>query len=246
MAQRSVVLLDMDGVLVANVPFDSAVTDYIVQRLSSERNISLQSAEAEWNTELVESRGNPEWHNYDFHCRRLGLPDLAQEAHQESASLLLPILGAKQTLEFLRESDVIIGVVSDAMRWVVDFKLQALDLPMPDFVFTSDMGGGPKKTAEFWRSFRETQPADSLYIYVDNRIINLDSAAREITGVELHLVCFIADEHVLQLSGVLDAELERTVDAPVTVVADHYELADCVVEILVSGQPEWDPLPSER
>jgi FMN phosphatase YigB (HAD superfamily) len=229
------VLLDMDGVLVDNIDFEQAVTDFIVDRLAAQLDTRHENASTRWQWELHETKSDPQWFDYDFHCLRLGLPGLAREAHEACVSALRLVPGAEKTLALLAKADMPVGVVSDAMAWVVQFKFAALGLLQPAFVVSSEQAGAPKSSHIFWESFKKNFPEEAACIFVDNRLVNLHIAGKVIPNMDL--ICFVGDEHALRLSGIIEPNRYpvKSSENPITVVADHAELTDCIIERLLAG-----------
>jgi FMN phosphatase YigB (HAD superfamily) len=228
------ILLDLDGVLVDNVAFENAVTEYILSRLAAELDLDPGSASAAWRRELQESKGNPEWCDYDFHCRRLGLPDLARDAHQACIASLSRVREAERTLAMLAEAGARVGVATDAMSWVAYFKLEALDLPRPAFMMSCDRAQARKSSPRYWEAFQKAFPEEAATVYVDNRLANLHAAVEIIPGLDL--VFFVGDEHVLR-TGIVDPnppDADSSGNA-VTTVADHPELMERIAQRLAAA-----------
>jgi phosphoglycolate phosphatase-like HAD superfamily hydrolase len=128
----------MDGVLVDNLSFDGAVTDFIVSALAEQRSITRVGAKRAWERELAESRTDCRWYDYDFHCQRLGLSNLASEAHAALTDRLRPVPGARVTVDLLRRSDTEVVVATDAVRAVAEFKLGHLGLNADRIIYRSE------------------------------------------------------------------------------------------------------------
>ncbi len=238
MRSHTAVLLDCDGVLVDNISFEKAVTRFLVERLASFLQVPLERATTLWNQELSDSKGSPRWYDYDFHCQRLGLPKLAREAHAEASHLLVRMPEAEKTYAMLLDAGIKVSIATDAVRWVVEYKLDGLGFPEPFLILSSDMLPATKSSVHYWRAYRTQYPSDDVCIVVDNRLINLDTAGTVLPDADL--ICFVGDEHVLQLSGIVGQnKLEtRASDTPIDIVVDHYDLMEQIVDFLVKGKPD--------
>ncbi|WP_157621496.1 hypothetical protein [Saccharothrix sp. NRRL B-16348] len=236
MRSHSAVLLDCDGLLVDNVEFEKAVTLFLVEHLASSSQISVNEATIAWEQELLDTKGSPSWYDYDFHCQRLGLPKLAREAHRAARHLLVRMPEAEKTYAMLLETGIKLGVATDAVRWVVEFKLESLDFPKPNFILSSDSMSATKSSPRYWQTYREQYPTDDVCIFADNRVVNLDTAGSVLPDADL--ICFVGDEHVLQLSGIVGPNevQNRISETPIDIVADHYELMEQIIDFLVQGK----------
>ncbi len=210
----------MDGVLVENVEFELAVTEYIVGELAAGRRIAHSGAAALWREELLSTKGDPRWYDYDFHSERLGVRPIALEAHRLLKPLLSLVEGADETLCFLRDNNIETAIVSDAMSWVVRFKMEALNLSVPDLVLTSESAGAPKKDSAFWIDYKDRFGSGASVLYVDNRYDNL-AVADSVLGGHVALGWFAREEHVMTIAGFLDG---RDGDIGATEILDHRSL----------------------
>jgi len=123
--ERVVVAFDLDGVLVNNVTFEYAVTNYIIQKLSLTKNISFEEAQKEWNQVLKVHHSHPRWHDYSLHCDLLALGDIWKEAHLKNSSLLKKYDRVDDAISIARNR-CNCWIITDATEWVANFKLSCI------------------------------------------------------------------------------------------------------------------------
>lgn len=193
------VLLDMDGVLVDNIQFEQAVTSGIVARLADHQQIDTEQAHSVWVDQLRRDLDSPRWYDYDFHCQQLGIPHVAREIHQENARLLKLVPSADATLAYLNSDDQFkTWIASDAMRWVVEFKLKVVGLRAPDLkILSSDVAQYSKSSAGYWANLGSHGIGESDLIYIDNRADNLLTCLSALP--DTRAIHFEFDEHVSAL-----------------------------------------------
>lgn len=207
---KPIALLDMDGVLVDNVSFDGAVTKFIVSALAEQRALTLASAKRAWERELAESRTDCRWYDYDFHCQRLGLANLASEAHAVLADRLRLVPGAGLTVDLLRRSHIEVVVATDAVPAVAEFKLRHLGLNA-DRVVSSQLLGATKASSAYWARLREELGDRPVLVLIENRLDNILAARSELGRSTLY-VRFAFHEHVTRLPARVTAS-EWSLDA---------------------------------
>lgn len=224
------VLLDCDGVIVDNVAFEEQVTSRIIHSLADARSISERQAKKCWMDELIITKGHVSWYDYAFHCTRLGLDgsSLARSAHIGAANLLRLVDGAEDTLLLLQDHGLEVGIVTDATSWVVEFKLDALNLHTMSFIFTSDQASATKASRAYWEVLADRFEYFGPQALVDNRHINLMAASSLLP--DMGLVQFERDEHVMTLRGGAAPLSRGSADGVVTVVRNHMELRKWITE----------------
>lgn len=195
------VLVDVDGVLVDNTPFENAVTEFIVKQLAATSRISLSTAWSVWRDELTRTRHSAQWYDYDFHCIRLGIGRIAGDAHQAAMARLLPVCDALVTWRCFQAMRIRVEVVTDAPQWVAQFKLRKFG--MTDYaVLTSSAGTSvTKQEPDFWRRLLVPGAEMGRVAIVDNSVENIAAAMTVFQGARF--ILFDHPEHV----GTLDASV---------------------------------------
>lgn len=218
------VLIDCDGVLVDNLEFEQQVTASIIQVYADQSGISLTEAEVRWAHELSDTRGNERWYDYGFHACRLGLDGIrvAREAHYAARDLLKLVNGVEATITLLQEYGLQACVVTDATRWVVEFKLSALGFSSMLPIFSSTDALATKASSSYWRKLNEQYMDLHPKVLIDNRQVNLVTASTHINSP--HLVQFDKEEHVMTLSTTVAPTSEVYDESLIHVVRNHVEL----------------------
>ena len=218
------ILLDCDGVIVDNVAFERRVTDLIIEVYANSSRLTIQQAEQRWQKELSETRGHARWYDYAFHCDRLGMDGrtLSRNAHRQAANLLRFVNGAKETYRLLQEYGLEVGIVTDATRWVVDFKLDWLHLDPISFVFTSTEASATKASRAYWERLAAQFEYLDPRALVDNRQINLLAAGDLLP--DLNLIQFDKQEHVMTLPSAVAPQSNGSTDQVVKIIHSHDEL----------------------
>lgn len=224
MSDAPTILIDCDGVLVDNLHFERDVTNSIIVAFASQAGISLSDAESRWSQELSATRGYKKWYDYAFHASRLGLegPKVARDAHYAARSLLKVVRGADTTLKLLQEYGLQVCVVTDATRWVVEFKLAELSLNSDLSVFSSTDASATKASKQYWSTLANKYVSFNPLALIDNRRVNL-SAADSLLEMP-HLIQFDQEEHVMTLSTTEAPTSESIDDNQIHVVHNHAEL----------------------
>lgn len=224
MSDTPMILIDCDGVIVDNLSFEQQVTKIIIEILARHDDISFSEAEIRWSQELSATRGNHRWYDYSFHASRLGLDgiEISRSAHYASRDLLRIVNGVDATLSLLQEYGLQACVVTDATRWVVEFKLSALGLTSMLPVFSSTDASATKATDEYWTKLSKRFSSFAPKALIDNRQVNLSTASHLIG--RSHLIQFDKEEHVMTLSTTEAPTSERFGDDYIHVVHNHGEL----------------------
>lgn len=224
MTDAPVILMDCDGVLVDNLDFEQHVTKTIIATYADRESISIDAATTAWSAELSATRGSKYWYDYAFHAARLGLDGIktARDAHYAARDLLRLVNGADVTLGLLQEYGLQTCVVTDATRWVVDFKLSALGISEVLSIFSSTEAATTKATNEYWLKLAEFYPSFDPKALIDNRRVNLSTAERLI-GLP-YLVQFDKEEHVMTLLTAEAPSSEGVSQESIHVVRNHDEL----------------------
>ncbi len=198
MAKRSVpVLLDVDGVLADNTSFEEKVTGYIVCEIAAQLGVSVEKAVTVWQCSLSAARDTPLWFDYDYHCTSIGVRPLAREAHRKAAPYLRRTRGASATWSCLLRTGFDLSVASDAVPWVVEFKLAHLGFEGHKSVISGFDLSATKSNVSFWQHVAEMyENATKVYV-VDNRVENLVAARR--ACARFHPLLFPNHEHVTLL-----------------------------------------------
>jgi len=221
----------MDGVLVDNNAFEPVVANYIVSRIAKMMDVKRIQAQIMWEAELRKTSGHSRWYDYDFHCRNLGLPPLAESAHRNARAFLRTVPGSLETVEWLLKHGVVPVIATDASLWVARFKLASLGLSFPFQILTS-RDGHPKQTRSYWESHAERLHRIKPIAFVDNRKSNLMAA---MAGTEIRLFAHLAiDEHVMKREDVACLESRQGTDARLVSVETHSELLN-VLKIRLSS-----------
>ena len=194
MRQRRIVMLDIDGVLADNTAFEQAVTRFIIARLADFHATPLQEAEALWCDDLRATRGDHKWYDYDYHCARLGLPPLARQAHASASSHLRPIRDSLEAWKLFLMLGASIQIVTDACRWVAEFKLGVLGLGAYVSLLSSNDTSLTKAAVDFWRIAGKDCPPGSEVAVIDNSPTNILAAAAAFPAARC--VHFDSHEHV--------------------------------------------------
>jgi phosphoglycolate phosphatase-like HAD superfamily hydrolase len=218
------ILIDCDGVLVDNLEFERQVTSIIVECYARHVGLSPTEAEIRWSQELAATRGDSQWYDYSFHASRLGLDgaDIAIKAHYAARDLLKLVRGADKTLALLQEYGLQVCVVTDATRWVVEYKLAALGIGSMLSIFSSTDASATKAKEEYWTRLAEQYKSFSPRVFIDNRQVNL-ATAHHLIG-QPRLVQFDKSEHVMTLSTTEAPISEIYGGGDIYVVRNHKEL----------------------
>lgn len=181
--ERVVVAFDLDGVLVNNVTFEYAVTNYIIQKLSLTKNISFEEAQKEWNRVLKVHHPHPRWHDYSLHCDLLDLGDIWKEAHIKKSSLLKKYDRIDDAISIARNR-CNCWIITDATEWVANFKLSCIGHSSTfSEIFSSSRCGYSKSFDDFWHSIAHSLPSRPMpLIFIENQLDNLHMAKKYITG----------------------------------------------------------------
>lgn len=223
MSDAPTILIDCDGVLVDNLEFEQRVTNSIIDAYAAHAAISFAEAEQRWSQELSATRGNENWYDYSFHATRLGLdgPKVARDAHNAARDLLQLVNGADITLALLQDYGLQTCVVTDATRWVVNFKLSTLGLLWLS-IFSSTDASATKASPNYWRELSRHYSSFTPKAFIDNRQVNLSMASKLIG--DPHLVQFDKQEHVMTLSTTEAPTSDSLGDEYIQVVRNHDEL----------------------
>ena len=224
-ANRRFAIFDIDGVLVDNSAFESAVTESIVEHVSRELRIGPEEARSLWDRELNATRGDVRWFDYDFHCTRLGVKPQALAAHKRWLGLLTTFAGALGTWEQLSNKMAELVIATDATDWVARLKLAALGVVGDYPVLSSATLGAAKARPAFWRTlFDSTGPMEDDVVVVDNRLQNL--IAVRLAHPAATCVHFDGIEHVATLGPELSPHMPAsgTVGDDFVSVSTHGEL----------------------
>lgn len=224
MTDAPTILIDCDGVIVDNLDFEQCVTKTIVANYARHEGISIDAATTAWSAELSATRGSNYWYDYAFHATRLGLDGIkiSRHAHYVARNLLRLVSGADVTLGLLQEYGLQACIVTDATRWVVDFKLSSLGVNEVLSVFSSTEAAATKADPEYWLKLTERHPSLEPKALIDNRKVNLSTADRQIRLP--YLVQFDKEEHVMTLSTTEAPSSEGLGQEYIHVVRNHDEL----------------------
>ena len=227
--ERVVVAFDLDGVLVNNVTFEHAVTNYIIRELSSSKNISIERAQEEWNRILTVHHSHPRWHDYSLHCERLHLGNVWKDAHLKNSSLLKKYDRIDDVISIARDR-CDCWIITDATEWVADFKLRCIGHSSSfSEIFSSSRCGYSKSFNDFWHSIAHSLPSHSMpLIFIENRLDNIRTAKRYIPGC---IPIWLDTPDHPQEIGFRDIEANKYHEEG-TRVATHDELPEKLGEII--------------
>jgi beta-phosphoglucomutase-like phosphatase (HAD superfamily) len=173
-----IVLFDLDGVIVENARFEELVTECLIQTLAQFRRFSIDQARKAWDETLEKNRTNPRWHDYSLHCESLNLGDAWIAAHKSSGESLCRFEAIQETLALCKQATAT-WITSDASRWVVEYKLNAVEISPSTFneIFTVDRCGANKSDPHYWRQVRDCA-AGANVVYIENRIDKIHAALK--------------------------------------------------------------------
>ena len=223
------IVFDIDGILVDNIEFEDAVTEYIIRTLANTRNISLEDASCCWFETLEKHRDHREWHDYGLHCRSLGINTAWKQAHESSQSLLKKFAGIEDALQAARVAEHR-WVATDASEWVANFKLSATGLTENfDEVISSTRWALNKGQKDYWHHVAELLPNPSTFVvFVENRYDRIESAL----SVLERCICIWVQtpDHAKEL-GFCPLNVERCYRNSV-IIATHESLGSILSKLL--------------
>lgn len=166
-ARWDTVLFDLDGVLVNNVTFDSEIENCFVENISIRSSLSTENARSIWDLYKANQINNRFLYNWEYHARVFGFEtDFVRLIHRKAQSLLKPYPNANDLLSALVGRRQAI-VVTDATRWVAEFKLKSTGLyGLPHIIISQDEAESCKVESKFW-SYVLQHAAN--FIYLENR-----------------------------------------------------------------------------
>jgi FMN phosphatase YigB (HAD superfamily) len=217
------VVFDIDGILIDNVGFERAVTEYIISKLAEKRRISIEEATKNWCGTLEKNRNHPEWHDYALHCESLGMGSIWKEAHELFRHMLRKFNGADEAITVARKYSNC-WAASDATKWVIDFKLSAVGLAKAfDEIISITRWTLNKGQSDYWRKVVELLPNEgSPVIFVENRFDRIEAAQEVIEQCVSVWVC--SPDHTEEMGfrqrGVTKNRLRRPV-----ITSTHESLA---------------------
>ena len=176
------IILDLDGVLVDNLEFEGKVLDYILRAISEKYRVNLKKAE-EMFWEIGEKyKGRKEWHDWRIYCKKLGLGNIWKEAHLKSLKYLKLVRSANRFLKNLKKDEHTLILASDAIRPVLEIKLNYFQLEeFFDFIFSQDETKCIKEDVKFFKSIlKEVKAPPEEFIVIDNRIDRGISAGKRL------------------------------------------------------------------
>jgi len=221
-------LLDLDGVLVDNIPFEKAVTNYIISYIAEVKATSIKRATHLWQESLAKGKGSTKWYDYDWHCLNLGIPPIAREAHDFAKEKLCSMPGAEETLNFFEVLDVEVYVISDACRWVIDFKLSSLKFKGYTKVFSAQDILATKRDLNCWLQLKKVTSDKLPILYVDNKVDNI-VRAKQVFG-KLSGIYFNKLEHSLMLSEEISPRRNTLKAMDIDVLLNHTDLQELIME----------------
>lgn len=228
---RLTVLIDLDGILIDNIAFEESVTRFIVDRILVLKSVPRHRAVTLWEESLSRERESVKWYDYDHHCSNVGIPALSMEAHQQSVGRLRQVPGARGTWDLLIKYSDEVCVVSEAPRWVMEFKLHALGFNGYTTLLSSQDVGKLKSNPDFWLKLKKGLRT-SVMLYIDNKIQNLMSALASMH--KLACIYFDRVEHSMALPDTKrPADFgEVSSNLAVRVVRDHFELQGLIMKMV--------------
>lgn len=172
------VLLDLDGTLL-DLNFDNTFWHEIVPQVYAEKEqISLEEAKEKLFRWYRHHRGQLAWYCLDHWSELLGLDLEALKRKFQHEVRLLP--HAREFLEWLRQQEKSLYLVTNAHPKTLEIKLERVDLRSHfEKIITSHHFGTPKETAQFWQALDEVidyHPERTLM--VDDSLPVLQAARR--------------------------------------------------------------------
>lgn len=230
--KNTVILIDLDGILVDNTDFEESVTCQILEHIAKAKNISTHMAAELWHKSLHSERESVKWYDYDAHCANLGVTPIAKKAHEYAIDKLREVPGARKTWDLLRCKNIEIYVTSDAARWVIEFKMRLLGFDGYTRLFSSQEIGAPKNSDRHWLILKSEIPENGRLFLIDNRIDNLVAAKK----ILRRLICiyFRQAEHATAfLKKTKLGELPDSVsESYIITVRDHSELRSLLMKLI--------------
>ena len=221
---ENVILLDLDGVLIDNIEFDESIMKGMVTALSRASGATEVDSRTRIHSILEARAGSREYHNWQRLSEGLGLGNTWWCLHKRWRPLLQPVCGSVRLVEHLATSGYSVYVASDAIRPVVDFKLEVLGIVgMIKAAYSQTETGLVKSSPEYFvRLCSDISVRPEQCVFVDNRPMNLIAS----TQLGIRTVWFRNEEH---LSRADEIHHPCHCDA---VVDDHAQLADAVLELI--------------
>lgn len=186
-------LIDLDGVLVDNVEFEERVLLKISEAIAIKKNITNNDAYNLLKAEISRPVKGRDRFRYDYQCKKFDIDDTVwQNAHIECSNYLKRF---DDTEMFLREVTSLksydIIIVSDTTRWVLNFKLDTLNISNFNVsTYSQDEALSFKGEKKYWDKIFETMREKNLrysdIIYFENRLDRIENVKKwypELLGV---------------------------------------------------------------
>jgi len=174
--QIDTVFLDMDGVLL-DLHFDNYFwLDHLPKRYAELQGRDPVQTRADLHQRFLEIRGTLNWYCLEYWQQQLQVDIVALK--REVSDRIKLRSGVDEFITQLRERNVHIALVSNAHRWSIDLKVEAV-LPAQyfDAIHSSHDFGFPKEEQNFWRAFQNAYSFDSgSTLFIDDNEQVLESA----------------------------------------------------------------------
>jgi FMN phosphatase YigB (HAD superfamily) len=166
------IIVDLDGVLVDNILFEEKVLKYILLRISEKYSVTLRKAKKMFWDIGKKYEGKKEWHDWRIFCKELSLGNLWIDAHKKNFRFLKLIPSTKNFLSKLKRDKNKIILASDAIRPVLNMKINYFRLKKFFFLTVSqDDTKTIKNNLKYFRYIlRKVRGSVKDYIVLDNRI----------------------------------------------------------------------------
>ncbi len=168
---NTVFLIDLDGVLIDNSSFENAIIKKFAKKLSLTTSSSEIDSLKNIESIIKSTINDPTKYTWEYISSKINLPtDYWKKIHEESKDELKIINGTNELLRLIHKYKIII--VTDAVRWVAEFKLSLLNINKNIELFSQSEGLSTKMNSVYWDNLYEMFNINSFanIMYIENRI----------------------------------------------------------------------------
>ncbi len=166
------IVVDCDGVLINNVRFEDKVLDFLFRRIMEKYGVSKERAKEMFWKIGKKLEGRKEWHDWRIYSEELKLGDAWKEAHLANLKYLKLVKGAKDFLSKVKGDGHRLILASDAIKPVVEWKLNRFGLEKYfDLILSQDDTGCIKSEEKYFKQIlnKLKEPAKN-FVVIDNRL----------------------------------------------------------------------------
>ncbi len=170
------VLLDMDGTLL-DLHFDNYFWQHhLPAAYACKQGLSLHEAKRIVFSQFADQQATLNWYCLDYWAQRLELDIVSLKKEVQHLIAIRP--GALEFLQFLRQADKRVVLITNAHRDSLDLKMQVTGIsPWFDRVFSAHDFGHPKEASAFWQTLATVEPfTPGRTLFIDDTHHILDAA----------------------------------------------------------------------